>query len=107
MDYSGMKVLIMGLGLHGGGLESALFFLKRGASVTVTDLKDEKTLSPVIQRLETESKLFSISNPIRYVFGRHENEDFINADIVIKNPGVRTDSPYLLHAKKIETDISL
>ncbi|MDR0323725.1 MAG: hypothetical protein LBI12_04670 [Treponema sp.] len=44
MDYSGIKVLIMGLGLHGGGLESARFLLKRGAEITVTDQRDEKTL---------------------------------------------------------------
>jgi UDP-N-acetylmuramoylalanine--D-glutamate ligase len=33
--------------------------------------------------------------------------DFKNADMVIKNPGVRPDSPYLQGAARIETDISL
>jgi UDP-N-acetylmuramoylalanine--D-glutamate ligase len=33
--------------------------------------------------------------------------DFKNADVVIKNPGVRPDSPYLQGAACIETDISL
>jgi UDP-N-acetylmuramoylalanine--D-glutamate ligase len=33
--------------------------------------------------------------------------DFRNADVVIKNPGVRPDSPYLQGAVRIETDISL
>lgn len=99
MDYSGKKVVIMGLGLNGGGLESARFFLKRGADVTVTDLRDEKTLKPSIDQLE--------GGAVRYVLGRHEIEDFKNADIVIKNPGVKPDSPFLQAAKKIETDISL
>jgi UDP-N-acetylmuramoylalanine--D-glutamate ligase len=98
MDYSGIKVLIMGLGLHGGGLESARFLLKRGADVTITDLRDEKTLLPSIEQL---------NSPVRYVLGRHEIDDFKNNDIVIKNPGVRNDSRFLQAAKRIETDISL
>ena len=102
-----MKVLIMGLGLHGGGYESAVYFLKRGACLTVTDLRDEQTLAPTIERLEAACKEFSCSSPIRYVLGRHELEDFKNADIVIKNPGVNPDSIYLQAAKKIETDISI
>jgi UDP-N-acetylmuramoylalanine--D-glutamate ligase len=99
MDYSGKKVVVMGLGLNGGGLESARFLLNRGADVTVTDLRDEKTLLPSIEQLGREK--------VRYVLGRHEIEDFKKADIVIKNPGVKPDSPYLQAAKHIETDISL
>jgi len=101
-----MKVLIMGLGLHGGGLQSALFMLKRGAEVTVTDLRDENILRTAIEQLEAYCSE-SGNKPIRYVLGSHEIEDFKNVDIVIKNPGVRPDSPYLQAAKRIETDISL
>ena len=104
MDYSGMKVLIMGLGLHGGGLESARYLLRHGAILTVTDLRDEKTLAVSIDQLEASCD----GKPsIRYVLGRHEIDDFKNADMVIKNPGVRPDSPYLKPAKHIETDIGL
>ena len=97
--FSGKKVLIMGLGLHGGGFESARYLAGLGAELTVTDLRDEKALAPSMEKLK--------SFPIRYVLGRHEMEDFEKADIVIKNPGVRTDSPFLKVAKLIETDISL
>ncbi|MDR1129333.1 MAG: UDP-N-acetylmuramoyl-L-alanine--D-glutamate ligase [Treponema sp.] len=100
--FAGMKVVIMGLGLHGGGLESARYLAKQGASLTVTDLRDEKTLSPSIEKLEAGN-----SYSIRYVLGRHEEADFRDADLVVKNPGVRPDSPYLLLARRIETDISL
>ena len=106
MDYSGIKVLIMGLGLHGGGLESARFFLKRGGELTVTDLRDEKILMPSIEKLEKTCNELG-GKPVRYVLGRHEIEDFKNADMVIKNPGVKPDSPFLKAAKRIETDISL
>jgi len=106
MDYSGFKVLVMGLGLHGGGLETARFLLKRGASLTVTDLRDEKTLIPSIELLDTACAGYG-REKIRYILGRHEIEDFKNADIVVKNPAVRPDSPYLQAARKTETDISL
>ena len=102
-----MKVLIMGLGLHGGGLESARFLLKHGAELTVTDLRDEQTLAPSIEQLEAAWGDGSRHTPIRYVLGRHEIDDFKNADMVIKNPGVRPDSPFLQAARCIETDISL
>ena len=96
----------MGLGLHGGGLESARFLLKKGAAVTVTDLRDEKILSPSVEKLDKICSDLG-APPVRYVLGRHEIEDFKNADIVIKNPGVRPDSPFLLASKNIETDLSL
>jgi UDP-N-acetylmuramoylalanine--D-glutamate ligase len=106
MDYAGMKVLIMGLGLHGGGLESARFLLRRGAELTVTDLRDEQTLAPSIERLEAACGGSGRAS-IRYVLGKHAIDDFKNADMVIKNPGVRPDSPFLQAAQCIETDISL
>ena len=96
---SGMKVLVMGLGLHGGGAEAARYLANLGAEVTVTDLRDEKVLAPSIEKLKTL--------PVRYVLGRHEMDDFRKADMVVKNPGVKGDSPFLMAAKRIETDISL
>jgi UDP-N-acetylmuramoylalanine--D-glutamate ligase len=107
MDYSGMKVLIMGLGLHGGGLESARYLLKHGAELTVTDLRDEQTLAPSIEQLEAACLDYPSRNSIRYVLGKHEIDDFKNADMVVKNPGVRPDSPFLQASRRIETDISL
>jgi UDP-N-acetylmuramoylalanine--D-glutamate ligase len=98
-DFAGMRALVMGLGLHGGGVESARYLVERGAEVTVTDLRDKEALLPSIEKLT--------SYPIRYVLGRHEIEDFRAADFVVKNPGVRSDSPYLKAARRIETDISL
>ncbi|MDR3122991.1 MAG: UDP-N-acetylmuramoyl-L-alanine--D-glutamate ligase [Treponema sp.] len=91
----------MGLGLHGGGLETARYLASHGADITITDLRDEQALSPTIERLEAAGV------KARYVLGRHDIDDFKNADMVIKNPGVRPDSPYLQAAARIETDISL
>jgi UDP-N-acetylmuramoylalanine--D-glutamate ligase len=96
-----MNVTVMGLGLNGGGLEAARYLAAHGAKVTVTDQGDEKRLAPSIEKLEASGFSF------RYVLGRHENADFSSADMVIKNPAVRPDSPYLALARRIETDISL
>jgi UDP-N-acetylmuramoylalanine--D-glutamate ligase len=96
----------MGLGLNGGGLETAKFLLSRGAVVTVTDMKDEAALAGPVNEL----KAFAAAHgcpPVRFVLGRHETVDFERADMVLKNPGVRPDSPYLLAAKRVETDMSL
>lgn len=98
-DLRGLKATVMGLGLNGGGLACARFLAKSGAIVTVTDMKDAAALSDSIAALD--------GLPIRYVLGKHELEDFSGADLVVKNPAVRPDSPYLLAAKSIETDISL
>jgi UDP-N-acetylmuramoylalanine--D-glutamate ligase len=94
-----MKVTVMGLGLHGGGVASARYCLARGAEVTVTDLRDEERLRSSLEALG--------DLPIRFVLGGHEEGDFAGADMVIKNPAVHRDVPLLLEAKRIETDISL
>ncbi|MFQ3621808.1 MAG: Mur ligase family protein, partial [Spirochaetales bacterium] len=98
-QVKGLKVTVMGLGLNGGGVEAARFFARNGARVTVTDLRSEETLQPSLQALA--------SFPIRYVLGKHNPEDFSEADLVVKNPAVPPNSPFLKLAKKVETDISL
>lgn len=98
-DIEGLKVTVMGLGLHGGGLSSARFFARRGAQVTVTDLREEEVLAPSLEALDGEG--------ITFILGRHREEDFRYADIVIKNPAVPSNSPYLTISRRVETDISV
>jgi UDP-N-acetylmuramoylalanine--D-glutamate ligase len=99
----GMRVTVMGLGVHGGGLASALFFARHGAVVTVTDLRAREILREPIERLR--------EFPIRYVLEKHEEADFAGADLVIKNPAVAPSSPYLQVARRagvaVETDLSV
>jgi UDP-N-acetylmuramoylalanine--D-glutamate ligase len=99
MDFSGNKILIMGLGLLGGGIGSALFFAQKGAQVTVTDLKDKNTLHDAINIL----KDYDIS----FTLGKHDEKDFINADLIIKNPAVPSNSPYLSVARKNNIPIEM
>ena len=96
---SGVRVTVMGLGLHGGGLATTRYLCSHGAEVTVTDLRTEEQLASTLSQLG--------SLPVRLVLGRHEDDDFRRADIVLKNPAVPRTSRYLQLASFIETDISL
>ncbi len=93
----------MGLGTKGGGVASAKFAHKHGASVTITDLQTEKQLKESLDQLA--------SIPKTLVLGKHLLQDFEENDIIIKNPGIKYSNKYLQHAiaycKQIETPISL
>lgn len=105
-DIRGKRVTVMGLGLNGGGVASALFFAKAGAFVTVTDMKSAEELAPSVNEILSASGIDT--SRIRFVLGTHEESDFANADCVIKNPGVKYDgNRFLAVAKSIETDISI
>lgn len=102
--YKNKTVIIMGLGLHGGGVGSAKFFSKLGANVLVTDLKTKEELLPSINKLKKYKN-------IEYVLGKHREKDFKNADLIIKNPGVKNNSKFLQIALdnniNIDTDIGI
>lgn len=101
--FKGKRVIVMGLGLQGQGLWAAKLASKQGAKVTVTDLKTAKELAPSLKKLK--------GLPIKYVLGKHREEDFVKADLIIRNPAVPTDSRYLQIAQAnqvpIEMEISL
>jgi UDP-N-acetylmuramoylalanine--D-glutamate ligase len=91
MNLRGKRALVMGLGIHGGGLGVARFLVDQGADVTVTDMRGPDLLKPSLDALA--------SLPIHYVLGEHREVDFRNADLVIRNPGVPRESPYLQIAR--------
>lgn len=87
----GVNATVMGLGLFGGGASVCRFLASRGATVTVTDLREEHVLSRSIETLADV--------PLRWVLGRHEREDFTSVDLVVANPAVPQNSPYLQAAR--------
>src|SRR5579875_1947157 len=91
LELTGKRALVMGLGRHQGGAGVARYLVSAGADVTVTDLRGEDELRPVLEALE--------GLPIRYVLGGHRAEDFDAADIVIRNPAVPPDSHWLTQAR--------
>ncbi|OHD14711.1 MAG: UDP-N-acetylmuramoylalanine--D-glutamate ligase [Spirochaetes bacterium GWD1_27_9] len=94
------KILIQGLGLNGGGVGTALFFLENGIPVTITDLKTEKDLAKSIDELSKYNDL------ITYVLGEHRESDFVNADIVVKGPGVPPTNKFIQIAKQNNAQIT-
>ncbi|HEX6293081.1 MAG TPA: UDP-N-acetylmuramoyl-L-alanine--D-glutamate ligase [Herpetosiphonaceae bacterium] len=92
MELRGKRALVMGLGVHGGGLGVTRFLAEQGARVTVTDLRSAEQLAPTLEQLRDVS--------VEYVLGQHREADFRNTDIVIRNPGVPRESPYLQIARE-------
>lgn len=102
-NFKNKKVLVMGLGIQGGGSGVARFFSEHGAQVTVTDLKPANQLRPSLDLLK--------DLPIKYVLGKHRKKDFLEADLVMRNPDVPQNSPFLKkareHGVEVEMDESL
>ena len=93
MKFDGARVTVMGLGHFGGGVAAARWLARRGASVTVTDLADRHVLAKSLAQLRHE--------PIeRFRLKRHHEEDFLSADLVVVNPAVRPENPFLEIARQ-------
>jgi len=98
-NFKNKKVTIMGLGLLGRGLKDTKFFVDQGAQVTVTDLKTEKELKSSLKELK--------GLPIKYTLGKHEEKDFVCADLILRNADVPRDSKFLKMAKKAKVEIEM
>lgn len=92
IDLKNKRVLVMGLGLHGGGLGVTRWLLKQGARVTVTDLRTELELKPTLEQIDAPA--------VKFVLGEHRERDFENAELIIRNPGVPRDSRFLQLARE-------
>lgn len=102
---AGTRYTVMGLGILGGGAGVAQYLARHGGRVTVTDMRQASQLRTSIDMLA--------DLPITYHLGGHDDADFTteNADVVIRNPGVRRSSRYLTLAREsgvsIEMEMSL
>ncbi len=91
--FADKKVLVMGLGRFGGGVDAAKFAAGTGARVIVTDLASEEKLGNSIRQLEKFAE-------IEYHLGSHEPADFEQADVIIVNPAVPSDNKNLQLARQ-------
>ena len=83
----------MGLGHFGGGAAAARWLAGQGAVVTISDMADENALADSLPLL--------VGVPIAALhLGGHREEDFHGADLVVVNPAVRPDSPWLHVARQ-------
>ncbi|MHC4585485.1 MAG: UDP-N-acetylmuramoyl-L-alanine--D-glutamate ligase [Planctomycetota bacterium] len=91
--FADKKVLIMGLGRFGGGVDCAEFAARAGAKVTVTDSAPADKLNDSINKLKEFLD-------IEFHLGSHEPADFRQADIIIANPAVPFDNEFLEIARR-------
>ncbi|MCC7193503.1 MAG: UDP-N-acetylmuramoyl-L-alanine--D-glutamate ligase [Phycisphaeraceae bacterium] len=92
MNLQGKKALVMGLGRFGGGVGVTRFLAARGAQVTVTDTAPADDLKESVARL-------SDVRGVSFHLGEHRTEDFTTADLVVVNPAVPPDNPYVAAAR--------
>jgi len=116
-DFFEKRVIVMGLGLHGGGQAVAQWLYAHGVRVCITDLKKEEQLHVSVRAVQNFCKEYSLYHPekkvfpIEWILGEHNQDDFVRADLIVQNPGVPYDSPYLslarLQGVPIENELTL
>src|SRR5579863_5675261 len=89
MDLKGKKVLVVGLGKS--GLAAALFLRRRGAQVTVSDVRSAEALAKDIPALLDEGVMVEA--------GGHGLLTFRRQDLIVVSPGVPLDTPELVQAR--------
>ena len=90
MELKGKKVLVVGLGKS--GLAAALFLRRRGAQVTVSDVRSAEALAKDIPALLEEG--------IMVEAGGHGLLTFRRQDLIVVSPGVPLDTPELAQVKR-------
>ena len=99
----------MGLGILGGGVATAKWLLRQGAVLTITDMKEKEALAPSLLKIEEFAK--ETKSQIKYVLGGHEAQDFLDNEIIVINPDVPVDNPFVNAAreagKQIENELTL
>jgi len=89
MDLKGKRVLVVGLGKS--GLAAALFLRRRGAQVTVSDVRSAEALAKDIPALLEEG--------IMVEAGGHGLLTFRRQDLIVVSPGVPMETPELVQVK--------
>lgn len=107
INLKNKKVVVMGIGLHGGGVSMIKWLVQQGARVVATDKKTRDTLQSSLKKLAKPVK----NKKVKLVVGRHRLDDFRSADLIIKNPAVPWTNTYIKTAQKnnikVEMDSSL
>ncbi len=102
-DFANRRVTVMGLGGFGGGVGVTRWLVGRGASVTVTDLAEPEKLA--------ESLAAIADLDVTLHLGGHEEADFRDADLLVVNPAVPPNVPFLQVARDagvpITTEVNL
>lgn len=93
VTLTGKKVLVMGLGRFGGGVDAVRFAANAGARVVVTDKATPEQLRDSIGQVSDLAD-------IEFHLGRHDAEDFATADLIVANPAVPPNNEFLQIARR-------
>ncbi len=91
LEVKGKKVLVVGLGKS--GLAAALFLRRKGAQVTVSDVRSAEALARDIPSLLEEG--------IMVEAGGHGLLTFRRQDLIVVSPGVPLDTPELVQSRSL------
>ncbi len=95
LDKSGVKVLVVGLGVSGRAVCALL--RTQGAEVVATDIRDRAAFNGALDSLEKAG--------CKLRLGRHLVEDFTQADTIIVSPGIPLDIEPLEAARRMGREI--
>lgn len=90
MELQGKKVTVLGLARTGS--ETARFLVRHGATVQVSDCKNEEELRGEVEALR--------GLPIRFLLGGEERTWLEEVDLLVTSPGVPAGNPLLREAGK-------
>jgi UDP-N-acetylmuramoylalanine--D-glutamate ligase len=97
MEFTNKKVMVVGFGKS--GLATARCLIKRGADVTIGDIKPESALDPGILKEVRDAG-------VKLEIGGHKLTTFLNADMIIVSPGVPLNIKPLAAAREKGVPIS-
>ena len=118
-NFQDAVVTVMGLGRYkrGSGMGATKWLVRHGAQTVITDLKNADELKESVTIIMDWYRRYRDLYPDRtlyqpvFVLGEHRKDDFLNVDCVVQNPGVPSESEYIVAAKEqkvpIESDVSL
>lgn len=90
MELRGRTVVVVGLART--GVATAEFLARRGARVTISEVKTAEQVAPLAERLRPLGVAFE--------WGGHQEATFLDADLIIPSPGVPLDLPPLQAARQ-------
>ena len=97
-QWTSRRVTVMGLGRFGGGVGVTRWLAGQGARVTVTDVASAGQLRDSLAGLKGLDLTLHL--------GGHDRADFVGCDLLVVNPAVPFDSPYLRAAREAGAEIT-
>lgn len=97
-DFNNIRVTVAGLGRFGGGVAVTKWLVSQGAKVLVTDRDPAEKLAESVAQLD--------GLPVKFVLGEHRETDFTDTDLLVVNPAIPPNNPFLLAAQNARVPVT-